>query len=226
MRRLLALNVNHRTAHKPVHPALIQALLAHTPDVLILNEFVEATPRTDLRASLAEAGLCYILLTPRVEYAPRRYTNQVLVASRIPVQQLDLQPNPPSLHASPNLLRFKHDGMILLAMRAPLIEGCTAADWTNYWRWAAGHPADIMIGDLNFDPANPSSRHARPRTICAEAGWRFCTPEGAWSYLGTNRSSRIDHAATREPCTIEQARYLSSGIVPDHTDHAAIMIEV
>lgn len=226
--RLLALNVNHRTFHKPMPPALTSALLSHRPDVLVLTEFVERTPRCDLRTALADAGLVHHLTSDRLEYTPRRFTNQVLVATRKPVSRLVPPARAPNPHAEANLLCVEVDGLRLAAVRAPLVRGAGARSWREYWEWLAGHKGvDVMIGDLNFDPEAHGPRNRAASSACRAAGWVFSRPDGLWSYAGASgRRTRIDHVATRPGVRAAGSRYVADKFVPEHTDHAALIAQI
>lgn len=225
--RILALNVNHRTRHKPFPPGLTSSVCAHRPDVLVLTEFVEATPRTELRSALADAGLTHVLASQRLEYTASRFTNQVLIASRFDLRALPPPADPPDTHAESNLLRVSVGSVILAGLRAPTYPKDFARCWSRYWEWIARNlDADVVIGDFNFDPAQPGPKHQRPRAACTAADWRFAVPTGDWSYRGQfGRTTRIDHLMTRG-VVVDGARYEHAGFVPVFTDHAALIATI
>jgi endonuclease/exonuclease/phosphatase family metal-dependent hydrolase len=117
-------------------------------------------------------------------------------------------------------------GIELVGLRVPMYE--TAEEWYRYWRWLQGViGGDLVIGDLNVDPAR-RNRRARVLATLMEAGdWRRIEPTGSWSYTGRGGiSSRLDHLLFRDTVRVTAARYVSEPFVPAHTDHAALVAEV
>jgi hypothetical protein len=225
--RVVAINVNHRIRHKPVPDGLLNALLAQSPDVLILTEFVEGMPRPELRSVLDRSGLGHFAITNRSEYAPGRFTNQILAASRQPIEQHALPADAPNIHVSSNTLLFAHPWGNMLAARRPLIRSDRSEDVLRSWDWICRQPGDILIGDINFDPFSKDRRSLQMNKVAASSGWTFAPIRGEWSYCGhSGRTTRIDHAAVRFPAKILSAEYASEGIAPTHTDHAALVIDL
>lgn len=223
----MALNVNHRTNHKPIPQGLTATVLVHRPDVLVLTEYVEESPQHEFRASLADAGIAHILTSERVEYAPGQFTNQVLIASRHPLESISPPADPPDPHAAANVLLVKVGAITIAGLRAPWYPKETARQWSRYWDWITrGLHADAAIGDFNFDPTQPGPKHRVATTACSSAGWTFAQPLGEWSYRShTGRTTRIDHLMTRN-LGVDGVRYEHAGIAPDFTDHAALIATI
>lgn len=158
--RILALNVNHRTKHKPFPTGLTLNLLELEPDILVLTEFVEAHLHTELRTQLHAAGLISMKTSRRTEYSPGRYTNQVLIASRWPIVIVDISYPAPDPHADSNILVAKTNGFTIAGLRAPWYPKNTANHWRTYWKWICQNiNADVATGDFNFDPDKKGSKH-------------------------------------------------------------------
>lgn len=225
--RIVAVNVNHRIRHKRVPDELLKALLAISPDVLILSEFVQAVPRPELRSALNLAGLSHCEITNRTEYAPGRFTNQVLAASREPIKQVTLPEDAPNVHVQSNTLTIDHPWGRFIAARRPLVRTDRSQDALRSWQWICNLPGDLLIGDINFDPFRPDRRARRMTEIATVCGWAFTPVRGAWSYSGhSGLETSIDHAAVRAPSKIRSAEYVAAGIAPTHTDHAALVIDL
>jgi len=222
--RLVALNVNHRTTHKPLPTKLTNSLLQLKPDVLILTEFVEATPRTELREQLSGAGLEYIETSQRIEYSPNRFTNQVLIASHWPIIRVDMLEKSPDPHAEANLLVISTNLLTVAGIRAPSYPKETARNWRRYWEWVSDNlHADVAAGDFNFDPEKIGSKHQTPVKLLTNAGWSFESPRGEWSYQGHGgATTRIDHVITNSGTQVVDAHYIHAGIVPNFSDHSAL----
>lgn len=217
--RLVTLNLNHRTAHRPVPPALLSALCALHPDVLVLTEYVERRPRPDLRKTLADAGLPHVA----VSTPGRERCNQVLIASRGPLAVRPAPPDAPCPSASSNLLAVTTVGLTITGLRAPAY--VRASDWYHYWAWlpSAVHTG-LVIGDLNADPTRNRPRDRVLAPFLDAGGWTHRDPEGLWSYRGPRACSRLDHVLWRPPVIVDEARYVSAPFVPRFTDHAALVV--
>jgi hypothetical protein len=61
-----------------------------------------------------------------------------------------------------------------------------------------------------------------------EAGWRWCSAEGDWSYRSNSGvTSSVDHLFVRGAVEVAAARYLADGIVGvGPLDHAALVVDV
>jgi endonuclease/exonuclease/phosphatase family metal-dependent hydrolase len=226
--RIASLNVGHQTWARPILPTVVAALLDLTPDVLILVEYVEGDGRPELRAALADAGLPHVATSPVVLRRPGSWWNQILIASRRPVEPSgspDVPGRTQGLHSA--LMRVETGGLGLTGLRVPMRS--SAATW--YAMWETLVPAfegDILIGDLNIDPVRSGKRDQVPLRLLREAGWRRYTAEGVWSYRsGSGHTSTVDHVFTRGDIAVLSARYVSEPFVTEGlTDHAALVVDV
>jgi endonuclease/exonuclease/phosphatase family metal-dependent hydrolase len=224
--RLVTLNLNHRTRQSAVPYAIVEGLLDLAPDVVVLTEYVEPEPCAEIRASLRRLGLDHVAVSSPIEYRRGRWSNQVLIASRWPTSAAAPPDGPPDESAQSNILRVMTGGIDVVGLRVPAYTA--AGDWYRYWRWLQGViGGDLVIGDLNVDPAR-SDRRARVLASLMEAGaWMRIEPMGSWSYMGRGgRTSRIDHVLFRGPVRATAARYVPEPFVPLHTDHAALVAEI
>jgi endonuclease/exonuclease/phosphatase family metal-dependent hydrolase len=226
--RLLSLNVGHQTWARPIPSAVVAALLDHTPDILVLVEYVEGDGRPELHAALAGAGLPNIATAPAVLRRPGSRWNQVLVASRWPVAPSDGPEVPGRAQGLPSaLLRVQTGGLGLTGLRVPMRS--SAATWYAMWNTLVpAFEGDILVGDLNIDPARRWKRDQVPLQLLREAGWRRYTAEGVWSYRsGSGRTSTVDHVFTRGDIAVLSAQYVSEPFVTEGlTDHAALVADL
>lgn len=225
--RVVSINFGHKTRPHRVQPPLVGALLDLAPDVLVLVEYVEGHGRPDLRAVLAAGGLQHIATSPAVVRKEGRWWNQVLIASRWSVEppaRPEVEGRDEGLASA--LLRIRTGGLGLTGVRVPM--RTSTAAW--YAMWGTLVPAfegDLLIGDLNIDPARSEKRDQEPLRLLREAGWRRYTAVGAWSYRsGSGHTSKVDHVFTRGHIAALSARYVSEPFVTEGlTDHAALVVE-
>ena len=227
MPRVISLNVNHRTVTKPIPAALTRALLDLAPDILVLVEYIEGDGRHELRAALAEAGLPHTEVTASINFrGPRSWWNQVFVASRQPIE---VTSDPAGLNDcnATSFLSVSTGAFEMTAMRMPFWE--TAAEWYGAWdELLPRFHGDLLIGDLNIDPARKRRRDQKPLGMLREAGWRWCRADGPWSYRSySGVTSSVDHVFVRGEVEAVEARYVVDGIVGvGPVDHAALVVEV
>ncbi len=224
--RVVTLNVNHRTQRKEIPAPLVDGLFALEADVMVLTEYVEPKPRQELRMRMRSAGRDHIEVSTPIEYRPGKWSNQVLIASRWPTAVIPSPKDPPNDSARSNYLRVKTGGIDLVGIRVPMYE--LADEWYDYWRWLQDVlGGDLIIGDLNVDPARSDRRSQVLSTLMHAGGWARAEPEGAWSYSGQNgNTSRVDHALFRGAVQVTTSRYVAEPFVPEHTDHAALVIDL
>jgi endonuclease/exonuclease/phosphatase family metal-dependent hydrolase len=224
MPRLLSLNLNHRTHQKAIPSPLIDELLALAPDILVLCEYVEGAGRGELRERLADDGLKHVAVSDTINYAPGRWHNQVLIASRAPIERCPVPSPAPDPSGDSNVLSVRTHGLVVTGVRAPAYK---AAAWYAYWSWLTSVlDGDVALGDFNADPANPSKKHRVLAELAETLDYSIATPDDAWSFCRANGdNSRIDHALVRASVSIRSVRYESSAFVPAFTDHAALVLE-
>jgi len=227
--RIISLNVNHRTAAKPIPAALTRALLDLAPDILVLVEYVEGDGRHELRAALAEAGLPHTEGTAAINFrGPRSWWNQVFVASRWPIEVTSDSAGLNDCNAS-SFLSVRTGSIEMTGMRMPFWE--TAAEWYGAWEaLVPRYQGDLLIGDMNIDPEESRKRHQKPLKVLQRHGWRWHPAEGDWSYRRTGAEhvrSRVDHVFVRGEVEVQSAQYVVDEIVGvGPVDHAALVVDV
>ena len=224
--RLLALNLNHRTLPAPIDLSLISAIEAQNADVLIFNEYVDIGVAQKLKKMLVAAGYMHQAVSDCVEYRRGRWHNQILIASREPIDDPATPKDGPDRMCSTNTLSVTTFGIRVTGIRVPAYT--TAREWYSYWEWAnQSLEGDLAIGDFNADPGRLRKWDAVLATLESSGDWSRPDIDGDWSYRGHNGSiSRVDHVLTRNGVSVESAQYVSEPFVPTHTDHAALIVDV
>ena len=204
---------------------MVATIADHEPDVIILTEFVEGdTPRDTMRHDFAVHGFEHVLVSPPERLA-RGWGNQVLIASRQPMDRLEPPAEAPDASARTNLLAVRTGGLSLTGLRAPYYT--TTQGWYQYWAWLSPRLAtDVVIGDFNTDLARNKPRDRVLSTLTSGRDWAHMEPEGPWSYRGRTLTSRLDHVICRPSWVITAARYVPEPFVPEWTDHALLVADV
>ena len=206
--RIVSWNLAHQTREDPIPAALIPALSALRPDLLILNEFVDGPSRDALRSDLKALELHDIHVSQRVGT-----NNQVLIASSVPLDPGDLRG--PALiggAAESNFLHVRMEGGALevVGVRAPAY---MPRQLNEYWTHLSAlirstkDRSIIWIGDLNGDPDLPSSTGGKCLAKLREEGWQLPRATGAWSF---HKGTRIDHVLASPSVPTVTAEYLAS----------------
>jgi len=183
--KIVSWNLNHRICEKHIPDNLVDLLVALDVDVVLLNEYVHGTSRTQFSDALTTAGFEHQL----VSFTPARH-NQVFAAAKKPFSLGDIAPPTFDGSAVSNLLhiKFDHTPIELVGLRVPAYE--KAGDLTEYMRQlhdimgtVAGR-AIVFAGDINSDPfAKPGVRDALELDWSGCHGYRVPNPSGAWSYI-------------------------------------------
>lgn len=224
--RILALNLNHRTLPSAVDVSLVEEIRKLGPGILVFNEYVDIGVAQRLREMLAIAGYAHQCVSDSHEYRPGRWHNQILIASKDSLTNPAVPWDGPDSMCGTNTLSVSSNGMRITGIRVPAYE--RAADWYAYWEWAKkGLEGDLAIGDFNADPSRPRKWDRVLMELQDAGGWTRPDIEGDWSYRGNNGStSRVDHVLVRNGITVSSARYVPEPFVGNHTDHAALLVEV
>ena len=119
-------------------------------------------------------------------------------------------------------LAVKTGGLAMTGARVPMWP--KAADWYSAWdEMLPRFQGDVLIGDLNIDPSRKLKRDQEPLRRLREAGWRYATEAGGWSYRSySGVTSAVDHVFVRGEIEVVSARYVAEGIAGvGPVDHAA-----
>jgi hypothetical protein len=227
--RIAALNLSHATRPKAIPDGLTAALLGLEPDVVVLTEYVDGGGRYSFKRALKDGGLGYVQVSRAKSYTPGTYYNQVLIASRqrsVPMESPSYGPYP---GLETNRLTVSLPDLTVTGFRMP--GGATktgAADRDAAWRWSAGNIAgDVLIGDLNINPAKSGVAHRRAFEALRQEGWHWAPPVGEWSFRrGKATRTSIDHVLVRGPFKVLAARYEAKPFAFSYSDHAALVVDI
>lgn len=232
--RLLAWNLGHRTREVAIPAGFFRAVELIGPDVLVLNEFKDGETRSELRDRLGAAGLGYVLVS-----CGKEGHNQVLVASRTPIEMGDLgPPGAPDDHAFTNFLHVRHltTGLEFVGMRAPAYP--KISETAAYWRAmepilrGASSRRVVFAGDFNVDPLRGGPAVYSLFSSLLARGWQLPQAAGAWSYVS---GTRIDHVFASPSVGVTRCEYVREigGVTlasPSReqcvSDHAAVVAEI
>lgn len=224
--KLVSLNLNHRTRPLPIEAKLVDRLCELQPDVLVFNEYVDQGVAREVKPLLKSVGFEHQAVSESDEYTPGRWHNQILIASKAPIEAQSVPRDGPDGMAATNTLFVTTFGISIAGVRVPAYTRAT--EWYAYWEWLSdGLQGDIAIGDFNADPSRPRKWDRVLETLVAHGGWSRSDIDGPWSYRGNNGStSCVDHVLTRGRVRTKSARYVSERFVPDFTNHTALIAEV
>lgn len=235
--RLVSWNLAHQCREDPVSPQFLEAVRLLAPDVISLNEYVHGPSRQQLVESMARMGLRHLQVSRR-----QNNHNQVLVASRLPLERGDLTgPATANLGGESNFLhvRIPAAGVELVGVRVPSYGGSTLHDyWVKFVhivQSCAGRPI-VFMGDLNTDPEQSRRVTAKYLLQLRSQGWSVPRPEGNWSFISkTGVGTRIDHAVVASSLKIAGARYVATAAsirlaAPNRldavSDHAPLVLDL
>lgn len=235
--RLVTWNLNHRTHQKRIPAAVVDALAALEPDLVVLTEYVHGPARASFLEALAGAGLGHHALS-----VPTPGENHVLIAARAPLERGDiLAPSiAPAVPSNALHVRSAALGVDVLGMRLPDYSRAPATrracwDWILATADAAKDRPFVILGDLNTDPAYPRSRCGDRIVMLVDQGWHHALPAEGDSYWGPGGAARrLDHAFVTPHFTVTAATYVAS--VDGHllggrgpqalSDHAALVVDL
>lgn len=232
--KIMAWNLNHRTAVKPIPDGIISAIDQLAPDVVVLTEYVEREVRSDFRKALLSLGFVSLSVSE-----VREGHNQVLIASR-DTHVISGIPAPLESHGSTNFLavEFPEQDLALIGIRVPAYE--RAGELLAYERElvdilnGVANRRVLLIGDLNGDPHEKKSRGGKMFRDLIDHGWKIPRAEGDWSFLSGKGNSRIDHAVASQAVGAISARYVVEvdGVIVAGpgtvaiSDHAILLCEI
>ena len=238
--KLLAWNVNHRAARRPIPPWLIRAIAAESPDVVSLTEYVVGPDHDRFLGELANSGLLHSALTARLNGS-----NQVLVASREPLTPGAVQGATFNENIPPNFLNVQMmgTGLDVIGFRMPAYVREERPVKRLTWEWLIDavrplreHPT-VLLGDFNTAFGDPPSRCGDCLDAMIANGWVPAVPTDGFSWRGYNGGTgrRID-LAFLSPSVKELAVSYSwsfrdlgeeaSAMRVGRPDHAMLLLEV
>lgn len=230
--RLVTLNLRHGGGRRM--PALLEALLGHAPDVLVLTEHQHNAPSILLREGLSAAGLRH-----QIASHDRPRVNHLLVASRRPLQAA------PKLCLSfdrQRMLCVRVDGLRLVAAHLPNLRA-KLPHWEALLRLAPSgrRTPTAYIGDFNTghnvrdveDGPFPFTASAQMEALLACGwvdAWRHLHPharEYTW-FSHRSRGFRLDHAFLSPACAprLRAAWFDHAVRKTGATDHSALIVDL
>jgi endonuclease/exonuclease/phosphatase family metal-dependent hydrolase len=224
--RLVTLNLGHQTLPRAVPDELLDAIRALNADVVVFTEYVGGDDTENCFRRLRDIGLVNAELSDPFNYRSNRWHNQILIASREPIEERRHLDRAPDTVSRSNALSVRTYGYQITGLRVPAYE--TRTEWYRCWDWLTDElGGDIVIGDLNADLSRTGKRDRVLPTLVGAGGWTLADADGEWSYRGRNGTqSSVDHLLVRNGLHILSARYESDPFVPKFTDHAALIAEV
>ncbi len=215
-------------------PALVAALLRHSPDVLVLTEHRHNAASTLLREGLSGAGLCH-----QIASHDGSRVNHLLVASRRPLvaaPQLCLD------FDRQRLLCVRVDGLHLVAAHLPNLRA-KLPHWEALLQLAATgrRVPTVYMGDFNTGhnvrdveggpfPFTASEQMERLLTRGWVDAWRHMHPrtrEFTW-FSHRRRGFRLDHAFLSPACAprLRAAWFDHTVRETGATDHSALIVDL
>ena len=210
--------------------------------IIVLTEYVPGKLHDKFTADLNALGFTWIISHPSPTI---RRQNQVLIASRMPLVEGDIQAPLISPAFPSNVLhvRVPEHGFEVLGLRVPM--PLNPEIRSKYWNWlieAAQQLRDrpgIIIGDLNNDTGAKGPNGGVRFNQLKEGGW-YRAPASGKSYWSKDGmvESRLDHALFSPHFVIgkteyitESGRYLFANTQPKKfnpkalSDHAILLVE-
>lgn len=232
--RVISLNIQHGSGSRI--DALGDALVATSPDVVVLSEFHVGPGGSRLLHRLAEAGLSE---SEQGEPVLTAYPNTVAVASRLPLTNV-CSPLGDSANRH-RILEVDVAGFTLGAVYFPLADAKVKFWRDEFLPYAAtriGRPF-LLVGDWNsgshyVDETRATLDGAAEFGRMTQAGWidawRSLSPDGReYSWYSTHGNGfRTDHAFLSPPMArrLVSAVYRHETRVRGVTDHSALDIEL
>lgn len=210
--KLLAWNLNHRAARRSIADWIASAIVSHSPDVVVLTEYVEGPDHERFLGALADGGLQHALLSQRVEKQ-----NQVLIVSNQTLHRGVLRP--PTIHPAvpPNALEavMEPSGLHVVGFRMPAFTGAERPLKRKTWNWLLGESdrlrsrAAAIAGDFNTAPSDSTSYCGDCLAELSENGWQCGTPTSgcSWRHAGSGAERQIDHLFLSPAMSLARSEY-------------------
>lgn len=235
MLRIVALNL--RSGGAPRVEALVAAVDAHRPDVVVLGEAYPTGHQQVVLDALGGIGLEHRLT---VEGDLPQYPRGVAIASRFPLETAR-QPLASGANRQ-RLLEARVRGVLVAGAYFPLKKPKVefwCDDFLPYAERRLGEPA-ILVGDWNsgqpyLDEAGATLYAAREFARLSEMGWvdawRSRNPDGrefTWYSKPWGNGFRIDHAFLSPALAprLLGVRYDHSTRESGATDHSALVVDI
>lgn len=235
--RIATWNVNHRVGRTTFRPEAAHAACALNADLICLNEFYPKAEEESFRRVLFDSGYCHQLISPA---APSGVlANRVLIASRRPIEQVELQVPTHEPHLRTNVLGVLTEELTIVGMRVPAYDGLEAPHLLAAWEWVCEvaarlceRPA-VILGDLNVSLNSLGYQKGRHLQSILANGWTRVATVGP-TYHGRNGvRTEIDYVLVTRRCRATHPvvltgidEYSLCGQTNSISDHAALMCDL
>lgn len=213
--KILSWNLNHRTNELSIDQRLLEIILEQDPDYISLNEFVDKGNRGAFYKDLENLGYSYIEVSSKI----KDRSNQVLIASKLPISKCSTTGPSFSDHTVSNFLHIKtKHSLNLIGLRIPSKVSKNMELWILYQKIIQKLKNEIFvfIGDFNLDLLNPKVADKRLIEI-----QEFCSQypkEWDFSYSNHDGSvqSMLDFSLVSNNLSVLSCKYLPLEKVSDH----------
>ena len=236
--RICAWNVNNRVGRVPFRTEAAYAAAAIDVDVIVLNEFYPAGRQDEILAVLRDAGWPHQLMSRDTGVK----ANRILIASRLPLEPLDLALPTFDAQFPANVAGAYVPGLglKLVGLRVPAYGGATAPFLPMAWDWIEATAASlreepaIMLGDLNTSVSSTGAGTRPQLARMLGSGWTRAAPTNGPSFFGSSGArAEIDHVLSTALCYVEEAGFVTragpfvlAGDERALSDHAALVCRV
>lgn len=236
--RIATWNLNNRVGKVAFRPEAAAAASALNADLVALNEFYPQRHENAFRAALASSGFVHQVAS---EPPTGTVANRVLIASRVPIERIDLKVPTVDIHLPANVVgvRVLHQNLTIVAVRVPAYAGVEAPFLMMAWEWLStlaaslkGQPA-VLLGDLNVSISSGPSRGGSHFRSILESGWHRAAAIGPTYFGHSGGRSEIDHILATSPCALTNAAAVTevgpfklAGAVDAISDHAALVCDL
>jgi exonuclease III len=211
--KLLAWNLNHRAARRRLPSWIAGAIDEHSPDVLVLTEYVEGPDHDLFLTTLKANGLYNVSCTAQ----PGR-ENQLLIASRDAQRRHELLA--PDIHPSvpSNVLEvcLVSLGITVLGFRMPAFDSKDHALKRRTWNWLLGEAerlrggSGLIVGDFNTAPGDSEVKCGDCLDKLVQRGWQHVRPKSgySWRHPRSKTGRQIDHIFLSASLAPRKVEYL------------------
>jgi hypothetical protein len=237
--KLLAWNLNHRAMRRRIANWIASAIVGHSPDVIVLTEYVEGQDHAVFLQALSAGGLKHSVISRRT-----KGENQVLIASKHTLRGGDL--SAPLIHPSvpPNALEalIEPSGLHVIGFRMPAFQGADRPIKRKTWQWLLSEldrfrsRTAVIAGDFNTALNDSAARCGDCFSQLTDSDWRCGTPAlgCSWRHPQYGTERRIDHIFLSPALSLRASEYCwkFECLVPEPAsrkvgvpDHAMLLAE-
>lgn len=235
--RIATWNVNHRVGRTTYRPEAAHTACALEADLVCFNEFFPKAEEASFRRVLFDSGYRHQLSSP---FAPEGVSaNRVLVASRAPLDPVELHVPNHEPHLRTNVLGVHTAGVTIVAIRVPAYDGLAAQHQLAAWDWVSEtadrlreEPA-VILGDLNVSLNGLGYRNGKHLQAILDNGWTRVATVGPTYFGHDGVRSEIDHILTTRHCSASHpvvvtsiGKYVLCGQADSISDHAVLMCDL